>query len=403
MRYLRYVRRLRQAERKYSKNLLLEAQKERERIIKEQKKADRLSDLEKQKLERMEMREARKKLQEEARHDPDYHRRVRAEEKARKKRLHEYNKRRQGRLLKVYAKACRRSTIRMLASFNPLRLPGLFAYIRRNKREAREFLIITIHSTLLFTTAYLLIFAITQFTSAISGLFFDYKSVIYHYEVLWLVKPSQWFGDSVKTIYSSGPVVAAVIALFMAIVFSYLRTDRGLAKLFILWSFLHGFNAFLGSLLMGSLFGRGFGHAIIWAYVSDTSKVIYSIVSITALFLLGIFTSKSFLISANTYFPKLETGKQRYFIWAQVIIPFLLGNAIILAVMMPHVIVYTMSVSLCLGIAMIPVAIGYRFSPSLYFEEEDIPVKLRPAVIFYTLAFVFLYRMILGIGIPMGQ
>ncbi|HSG68376.1 MAG TPA: MAP7 domain-containing protein [Bacteroidales bacterium] len=402
LRYIRYVRRLRKAEARQLEATRKDEAKQRERILRDQLRADKISDREKLRRERQEMLEAQRKLQEDLKADPRAYLKAKKERKDRERKESEISRRRRKRVLKVYRKACGRNMIKTISSFNPMRLPELIGYIRRNRTDAQNFTVIAIHSTLFYAAAYLLIFMITQLTSAISGIFFEYKSIIYHYDVLWLVKPSQWFGDSVKMVYASGPVVVVIVALVLAIIFSYLRTERGLAKLFILWAFLHGFTAFLGALLIGSLFGRGMGYAIIWSYISDTSKVIYSIISITAMLLLGLFSSRSFLISANSYFPKLETHRQGYFIWAQVVIPFLLGNMIILAIMSPHLIVYNIVVALCMAITIIPVVIGYRFIPSLYFEEEPIRIRLRPLSIFYALLFIILYRLIFGIGIPMG-
>ncbi|MEN8225683.1 MAG: hypothetical protein ABFS05_10025, partial [Bacteroidota bacterium] len=340
LRYLRYVKKLRKLEKQQIDSADKAEEMERNRIIREQRKANRSSEKEKRSGERQ----------------------------------RRFRNRRRRRLFRLYARSCRNNTIKTIRVFNPLNLPLLFTYIRENRAETRAFVIISLHSTLLFTAAYFMIFLIVLLTSAISGLFFEYKSIIYHYEILWLVKPSQWFGDSVKMIYSSGPLLAGILAVFLAIIFSYVRTDKGLAKLFILWSFLHGFNAFFGSLLIGSLFGRGFGHAIIWSYISDSEKVIYSIVALTALFLIGVFTTKSFLISANSYYPMLDSRRYRSFIWAQLIVPFLLGNILIATVYFPEMPVYDMTVSLSLSLTIIPIALGYRFHHSMYFEEEEIRI-----------------------------
>jgi len=266
----------------------------------------------------------------------------------------------------------------------------------------RDFSVITLHSTLFYVAAYLLVFIIVLFTSAISGIFFEYTAIIYHYEVFWMVKPEEWFGDSVKMIYASGPILCGILGIFFAIIFSYIQTERGLGKLFILWLFIHSFNAFFGSLLIGSLFGKGFGYAIIWSFISDTGKVIYSIISITVLFLLGVFTTRSFLISANTYYSHLEKKQQRKFIGAQVILPFHRGNALIGLIMFPKALLFNMTVSLSLGITIVPIAIGYRFLPSLYFDEVTPKIRFRLQSILLVLAFIFLYRLILGFGILIG-
>lgn len=241
-----------------------------------------------------------------------------------------------------------------------------------------------------------------MFTASISGLFFDYKSIIYYNEVLWLVKTEQWFGDSVKTIYASAPILLGIISIFLTIIYTYLRTEKGLIKLFLLWCILHGFNYFFGSLLVGSIFGKGMGHAIMWSYTSDSEKVIYSIVAITALVLTGVFITRSFLLTANSYYSKLEPGESHRFIWAQVILPFFIGNGIIALLMSPGLVIHDYTVASALIISIIPIAIRYRYYPALYFDEESIKIEFKFRKMLFALLFIALYRLVLQAGIPMG-
>jgi hypothetical protein len=381
--------------------------RESKRIARAQRRAERISERQKKRLERHKLREQQKQLREEIERDRAEHEQERRKEEAQRQAILKKEKKfrayRRKKLLKFYIRVCFSSTVLGIKTLNPANIPILLAYIRNNKTVIREFTTIFIHSTVFFVSAYLLVFLIKMLTSAISGLFFEYSSILYHYEVFWMVKPEEWFGDSVKLIYASGPIIALILAVFFAIFFSYIQTDRNLSKLFILWFFMHAFNAFFGALLIGSLFGRGFGYAIIWSYISDTEKVIYSIISITALFLLGVFTSRSFLISANTYFTKLEKNRQRAFIWAQAILPFLFGNILIGLIMYPRILLYDMTVSLTLFIAIIPIAIGHRFSRSLYFDEEPVKIYYRPLPLILIPLLIIFYRVILGFGIIIGQ
>lgn len=406
MRYLCYVGKLRKKERKAAEKVERQAQREARRAARQQRKLDRDADRKKKHQERIREKAIRDeiiashqefRLQHAGRHD-----REKEEERQKRAADKRFRKYRRRRLLRFFVRSCYRSFVYDIKRLNPANLPMLVKYLRSQRQGVNEFLIITLHSTLLFTAAYFLIFLLGLMASAVSGIFFGYSSVVYHNEVLWLVKPEEWFGDSVKMIYSSGPVLSGIIAVFLAIWFSYIRTGSGLGKLFLLWTFMHGFNAFFGALLIGSLFDRGIGYAIIWSYISDTEKVIYTIISITSLLLLGVFTTRSFLISANTYYNKLEKHKQRRFVWAQVIMPFIMGNAIIAMVMIPDVVLYDMTVSATLGLAIIPVAFGYRFAPALYFEEEHKNIRLRIMTLILSLVFIVVYRIVLGMGIMMG-
>lgn len=406
MRYLRYLKKLRKIERRAAKRSERTAIVDGKKIARIQHSNERIADKQKRRHDRLAMKGNRNSLKAEYLQDlidnKEHYESLQQERQAIKIREKKFRRYRRKKLIRFYLKKCFSNVLHSLKTLNPANLPQVIRYLRKNKGQIREFVVISIHSTLLFVAAYLLIFSISLFISSISGIFFDYHSIVYYYEVFWIVKPEEWFGDSVKMIFASGPILCGIIALFFAIIFSYIRTDRGLGKLFILWFFIHGFNAFFGSLLVGSLFGRGFGYAIIWSYISDTEKVIYSIVSITALFLLGVFVARSFLISANSYYTHLEKHQQQRFIWAQAIIPFLAGNILIALIMLPEVTLYDMTVSLALVLTIIPVAIGYRFAPVLYFEEEIIPIRFKYLTILIPLVFIILYRIILGLGIMIG-
>jgi len=406
IRYLRFVRKLRKTELKASRLSERVIHAESRKKSRKQRKIEARDDSLKRKLERQSVKDQKAQLKADYEQDfetnKDHYQQQEAERRALKRKERWFRKHRRRRLMRFYRKSCFRNIMLSIRTLNPANLPKLIAHIRENKTSIRKFSVIITHSTLFFVAAYILVFLILLFTAAISGIFFDYTSVVYYYEVLWIVKPEEWFGDSVKMIYAAGPILCGILAIFFAIIYSYIRTDKGLGKLFMLWFFIHSFNAFFGSLLIGSLFGRGFGYAIIWSFISDTEKVIYSIVSITALFLLGVFTTRSFLISANTYYPHLENRQQQKFVWAQVILPFLLGNILIGMIMFPEFLWYDMTVSLTLGITIIPIAIGYRFLPSLYFEEEKpvVSYKLRPIIMI--LSFIALYRIVLELGIMIG-
>ena len=406
MRYLRYVSRLRKAEYKAYKNAEKEEKARSRQLARAQKKIELAADSLKRKHEKQAIRETRRKLLSDHLRDQEdnrekYEKQLQQQLAAIKKEK-QFRRYRRRRLARFFIKTFYRKILQSLRTLNPANLPFLLGYIRDNRFKIREFTIITVHSTLLFMAAYFTVFLIMLATAAVSGAFFDYTAIIYYHEVMWLVKPEEWYQDSVQMIFASGPILCGILAFFIAIVYSYLYSGSGIFKLFVLWLLLHAFNAFFGSVLIGSFFSRGFGYALIWTYISDTEKVIYSIVSILSLFLLGVFTIRSFLVSANTYYPHLEDNSQQRFIWAQALLPFLLGNLLIVLIMLPEFSWFNFTVAASLFISMIPIGIGYRFMPSLYFEEEKPSIKLNYIVVAMVLTFIALYRIILGIGIKIG-
>lgn len=406
MRYLHYVKKLRkQAHRDALKDDSVISKEQRE-IAREQRKADKKAEKIKLQYEKDQARKELEALKAEQEQDlienADYYRSEQEKRETLKKTTRKFRKRNRARLARFYMRLCIRRIIKGIKRLNPANFPLLIRDIKENRSKFTEFIIIFLHSTLLFVVAYLFIFFIGLLASSISGVFFEYHSIIRYYGIEWIVASDKWYGDSVKMVYSSGPIIVGIIAVFLAIAFSYIRTSRSRIKLFFLWSLLHGFNAFFGALLIGSMFGKGFGHAIIWSYISDTEKVIYSIVSITILILMGVFTTRSFLISANSYYSYLDKSKQRFFVWAQIGLPFIFGNAIIGLVMFPQILEYNMTVSLTLAISIITILIGYRSTPTLYFEEEKPKIRLSAKIVLGALAFIVIYRVVLAIGIPIG-
>jgi hypothetical protein len=402
LRYLRHVVKSRAARRRMEAKAEKEEKLARKKTIRKKRLSDIQAERIKNKLEKAEERilekERRYRLKEEAGASAQEAQIIREE----KRRLQKFRKHRRMRLFRFFMKACAKNTLRFIRGLNPLHFPRLLKHAVENRDNISKFVIIALHSTLLFVAAYLLIFFAGLITSVIAGLFFNFHSILYFHEVVWLVKPEQWYGDSVKTIFSSGPVISGILGVIMAILFAQLRTGRGLFKLFFLWGALHGFNAFFGSLLTGSIFGKGLGHALEWSYFSDTEKVIFSIISILALVLIGVFSARSFLISANSYYPHLEKRMQTRFLWAQLITPFLAGSLLVGAVMFPEILLYDMTVMYIMFITILTIIITARFYPTLYFEDEHIKIALRARLIIPSILFILLYRLVLGIGIPFG-
>ncbi len=70
--------------------------------------------------------------------------------------------------------------------------------------------------------------------------------------------------------------------------------------------------------------------------------------------------------------------------------------------MFPNILLFDLTVSMALLISIIPILIGYKSSPSLYFEEEKVKIRIKPKVMVIAIAFIVLYRIVLTAGISMG-
>jgi len=292
--------------------------------------------------------------------------------------------------------------VRFLRSINLTNLKRNFRTFRENAPRRRRFLLISFNSTILFLLSYLTLFLVSQATTVLAARFFNYPTTVYYYEIFFNISQESWFHDSVKTIFSAGPIVNFVIGISFLIIYSNIKELTGVFKLYFLWGFLHSVNMLFGALLIGTLFDTGVGHVISWMYVMDTGKVLYSILSIFLLVIAGLIATKPFLISGNSYYNEVNSFNRNWFIIAQVLMPFLAGNALLFMIRQPRFVFYDTFISLTLIVCLLPVLVTFSSYNELYFEEEDKRPKIAWIPLLVLGLFVLIFRGLLEIGLRFG-
>ncbi|MDX9907310.1 MAG: hypothetical protein RBS55_12040 [Bacteroidales bacterium] len=273
---------------------------------------------------------------------------------------------------------------------------------KSGKAKRRHNALITINSTVFFIMSYLALFFISQAVTVIAAGFFNYPATVYYFEIYFNISPEAWYHDSVKTIFSAGPLVNFILGVICLIIYHKLKESPVTFKIFFLWGFLHGVNMLFGAMLVGTLFETGVGHVISWMYIMDTGRLLYSILSIFLLVIAGMIATKPFLFSANSYFNEINTGNRQTFMLSQVFWPFLTGNIIMILVRQPRLVFYDTFILFTLVISVLAVLFTFSGYNELYFEEED----KKPGIAWIAtgiliLALIF-FRVILGIGIRLG-
>jgi hypothetical protein len=285
-----------------------------------------------------------------------------------------------------------------------------FATIRKRFRELKEnapqrklFLLIGINSTILFLLSYFILFIVSQAVTVITAGFFNYPVILYYYDIYFNISQEAWYHDSVKTIYSSGPLIIFVIGIIFLILYTNVRVYAGTFKLFFLWGFLHAVNMLFGALLVGTLFDTGVGYVVSWMYIMDTGKLMYSTVSIFFLIITGILATKQFLISGNSYYTDINKDNRTAFIIAQVLMPYILGNIFLVAVRQPRFLFYDTFISLVLLIPILAILASYRSYHELYFEEEEKTARFSWKSLAALFLLVLYFRVILEFGLRFGN
>jgi hypothetical protein len=286
-----------------------------------------------------------------------------------------------------------------LRSLNIKSLRRNIKSFRENAPKRRLFYLISFNSTVLFLLSYFVLFLLSQFITVLAARFYNYPTTVYYYDIYFNINEESWFHDSVKTIFSSGPVINFVLGITFLIIYSNIKETAGTFKLFFLWGFLHSVNMLFGALLVGTLFETGVGHVLSWMYVMDTGRVLFSIISIFFLVISGLLATKPFLISANSYFTEINDHNRSSFIAGQTLIPYLAGNAFLLLVRQPKFVFYDTFILLGLLMSILPILVTYKSYHELYFEEEDKRPGLAWKALLVLFVLILIFRGLLGIGL----
>jgi hypothetical protein len=324
------------------------------------------------------------------------------DEKVRLKNARRVEKKERKRLLRRNAKMKVENFITSLRSINLRTIRQEIKEFRENAAQRRRFAIISTNSTALFLLAYLGFFLLSQVTTVIAASFFHYPTIVHYYEIYFNISPEAWYHDSVKTVFSSGPLVNFVIGITFLIIYNNIKEKTGPFKLFFLWGFLHAVNMLFGAMLVGTLFETGVGYVISWMYIMDTGRVLYSIISIFLLVIAGLLTTRQFLISGNTYYNEINKSNRTSFIISQALMPYFIGNTLLILLRQPRFIFYDSFIGFTLIICILPVLATYRSYNELYFEEEEKKPKIAWLTIVILFAVILFFRGVLGIGLRFG-
>jgi hypothetical protein len=131
----------------------------------------------------------------------------------------------------------------------------------------------------------------------------------------------------------------------------------------------------------------------------DTGRVSFSIISIFLLAVAGLFVTKQFLFTGNSYYPEMDKKNKGPFLLAQVFLPFLAGNAILIMLRQPRFIFYDTFIGLTMILCILPVLVTFPTYNELYFEEEEKKPGLAWFPLLALAVLVFVFRVILEFGL----
>ena len=170
----------------------------------------------------------------------------------------------------------------------------------------------------------------------VTAAIFDFDTRLFYYKIDFFVDRSMWGFESVKTIFSVGPIISFIIGVVFLLIYLNVKDSRGKLKMFFMWGYLNAFNLFLSAIILGSFNNTGFGNVLNWSYIMDTVRMLHVFVGGAALVACGFFSTHSVLISANTYFENLNLRTKRFYAFAHVLAGAILGIFIITLTKIPN-------------------------------------------------------------------
>ncbi len=277
----------------------------------------------------------------------------------------------------------------------------LHAYYERNLGfiYKKNSLIISLNSTAIFLLAYLFIYLIRQFSIALVSSSFDIETIVYFFDVDFLIRGRDWGHDAVKVIFSIGPFVSLLLSLIALIAFANYQHKTSVFRLFIFWVFCFGFTGFFGELLMGSLMDKGIGFVILYLFFMDTGKMVIAFLSLIILIATGLFIKNYMLITGNIYYNYLVKRNRGKFVFNQIILPYLAGMLIIYLVKYPRMLTIELAVNLSMILLLLPAIIRSRFRNELFFDQDSRNIHLYGWWILAASLLFPIFRIILGIGV----
>jgi hypothetical protein len=254
---------------------------------------------------------------------------------------------------------------------------------------------IAANSLAYYLLSYFFVFIVHQAFTILAARLFRFNIELNYTNVKFLVSRYEWYFDSVKIIYSAGPLACMMLSLFMIVVAFRYREYSGKLKLFFLWGFVHSLSMLLGSAYAGALLGEGFGHVLIWMFLPDTGKLIVTLVSLFLLAAAGFAITRLFLLSGNSYYNHLKTDGIASFLMFQLVIPFIAGTILIILLRLP-VDFYEILRIVTPVMIVLPVWLNSQGSTDLFYDETPREIKISGNLMIAALIIIGLYRLALN-------
>lgn len=217
-------------------------------------------------------------------------------------------------------------------------------------------------SAFIFASVYLILYLIYQLSTGLVASHLGIRTVLYmeyiHYE-----NAHEWYPHAVKRSFLIGALVMPVVAVAAYILYALLRKRLIFIRLFLLWMFTIA-TGMLSQRLIGTLFSSNFEFRKLgelgmelsvygaYMYFQPAVYVAMALFGLLLLAVAGFFVGKPFLQTAWASDQIGDEGSRLIFLRNQVILPFVIGAGVVIAVTFPNNVVPNAIGFACIGLVL---------------------------------------------------
>jgi hypothetical protein len=269
----------------------------------------------------------------------------------------------------------------------------------------KKFIIVFLQSTAFYLLAFLVVYVLYQVVTILVASVFHIPVAWYYYQLKFpLYTYSKLYTrPALVLIFGAGPLISLMFAFISLKSFFGKRAASNHFQLFSLWGIVCGINMFFGAYIIGFLTRTEFIYTSEWLLMSnvfDIEEMVFTLVSIGMLLIIGRLLTPLFLVSSGSV--TLLTPEYRlFFIYSQVILPWIAGIGIFFLIVTPHYYIPFLLKTLTPGLIVIPSLFMYNTARNENIHTSGLIRRnyFRWSIVIAVIALLFFYRLVLNYGL----
>jgi hypothetical protein len=273
----------------------------------------------------------------------------------------------------------------------------------------KKFIVAFLQSTAYYVLAFLIVYVIYQLVTILVASVFHIPVTWYYYELKFpLYTYSKLYTrPALVLIFGIGPVVSLLLAFISLKSFFSRKASSSHFQLLYLWGIISGVNMFFGAYIIGFLTRTEFIYTSEWLLMSsifDVEEMIFTLVSLGMLIIIGRLLTPLFLVSSGSV-TLLKPEYRLFFVYSQVILPWIAGIAIFFLITTPHYYIPFLLKTLTPGLIVIPSLFLYNTARNENIHTSGLIRRnyFRWSIVIAVIALLFFYRLVLSFGLKWNQ